>query len=159
MHSISSNAGRSAGLETEAQRRLQGPAGQELAQGMETPPCVPKLSQLERFCPNVGTVSTLAHTTGKQVQSRLTSPSALPNGHFLACLPPLMVYEPTEGLCSGPVCISRPGADPAEERGSWCMRSRCKAETHPRKLSPSRDSSSLPGHSRPLEWEPLGRWS
>ena len=107
MHSISSNAGRSAGLETEAQRRLQGPAGQELAQGMETPPCVPKLSQLERFCPNVGTVSTLAHTTGKRVQSRLTSPSALPNGHFLACLPPLMVYEPTEGLCSGPVCIAR----------------------------------------------------
>ena len=42
MHSISSNAGRSADLETEAQRSLQGPAGQEI------PPCVQ--SSASRSC-------------------------------------------------------------------------------------------------------------
>ena len=118
MHGISSNAGRSTGLETEAQRSLQGPSGPELAWGVETPLCVPKLSQPAGFCPDVGTVSTLAHPTGKRVQPRFTSPSALPDGRFLACLPPLMAYGPSEGLRSGAVCMSRPGTDPAEERGS-----------------------------------------
>ena len=46
---------------------------------------------------------------------RLTSPSAVSSSHFLPSLPPLMVLEPSEGLHPGPVCISRPGTDPAEE--------------------------------------------
>lgn len=90
MHGISSNAGRSTGLETEAQRSLQGPAGPELARGVELHHVFQSSASLQGSCPNVGTVSTLAHPTGKRVQPRFTSPSALPDGRFLACLPPLM---------------------------------------------------------------------
>ena len=152
MHGISSNAGRYTGLETEAQRSLQGPPGPELARGVETPPSVPKLSQPAGFLPQCGdSINTRSpHREAGSAQIHLSVCS--PRRSFLG------LSASSDGL-SGAVCISRPGTDPAEERGSWCMRSRCKAETHPRNPSPSLDSSSLPGHSWRLEQEPLGRWS
>lgn len=77
--------------------------------------------------------------------------------HLSVCPPrrSLGLSASSDGL-SGAVCISRPGTDPAEERGSWCMRSRQKAETHPRNPQPFPGFQQPPGHSWRLSrshWE------